>query len=76
MFFCEKIQFFSFESVIWFLIEIEIMKRITKFKRSIRAISPVIATYVWELLCSYNGNAILIQSLTTDQDSNLVLCSK
>jgi len=67
------------------------MRRITKFKRSIRAISPVVATllmiaiaviaaivvYAWVTgymgnTTSKAGNAILIQSLTTDQDSNLV----
>jgi flagellin-like protein len=67
------------------------MKRITKFKRSIRAISPVIATllmiaiaviasiivYAWVTgymgnTTNKSGNAILIQSLTVDQDSNLV----
>ena len=67
------------------------MRRITKFKRSIRAISPVIATllmiaiavisalvvYAWVTgyiggTTSKAGNAIQIQSLTTDQDSNLV----
>ena len=67
------------------------MRKITKFKRSIRAISPVVATllmiaiaviaalvvYAWVTGYMGNttnkaGNAILIQSLTTDQDSNLV----
>ena len=67
------------------------MRKITKFKRSIRAISPVVATllmiaiaviaalvvYAWVTGYMGNttnkaGNAILIQSLTTDQDSKLV----
>src|SRR5665647_3231932 len=67
------------------------MRKITKFKRSIRAISPVVATllmiaiaviaalvvYAWVTGYMGNttnkaGNALLIQSLTTDQDSNLV----
>src|SRR5665647_1776892 len=67
------------------------MRKITKFKRSIRAISPVVATllmiaiaviaalvvYAWVTGYMGNttnkaGNAILVQSLTTDQDSNLV----
>lgn len=67
------------------------MRRITKFKRSIRAISPVIATllmiaivviaaivvYAWVTgymghTTDKAGNAIQIQSLTTDQDSNLL----
>jgi hypothetical protein len=67
------------------------MRNITKFKRSVRAISPVVATllmitiaivasivvYAWVNgymgnTTSKAGNAILIQSLTTDQDSNLV----
>ncbi len=67
------------------------MRTITKFKRSIRAISPVVATllmiaiaviaalvvYAWVTGYMGNttnkaGNAIQVQSLTTDQDSNLV----
>ncbi len=67
------------------------MRKITKFKRSIRAISPVVATllmiaiaviaalvvYAWVTGYMGNttnkaGNAILIQSLTTDQDNKLV----
>ena len=67
------------------------MRKITKFKRSIRAISPVVATllmiaiaviaaivvYAWVTGYMGNttnkaGNAMLIQSLTTDQDDNLV----
>ncbi len=67
------------------------MRKITKFKRSIRAVSPVVATllmiaiaviaglvvYAWVtgyigVTTNKAGNAIQIQSLTTDQDSNLV----
>jgi hypothetical protein len=67
------------------------MRKITKFKRSVRAISPVVATllmitiaivasivvYAWVTGYIGNttnkaGNAILIQSITTDQDDNLV----